>query len=577
MTAEEPDKPVSRRRYDRERRARQEAEHLLEGKSRELFEANESLRHQAENLERMVQERTAELQKALTAAEKAGEMRRRFLAVMSHEIRTPLGGMLGMLDLLGDHVASDDGRSLLDHAAASGETLKRIVNDVLDFSKLDAGKMHFEREPVDIRALVSGVKVMVETQDPARAAEMRIEIAEDVPARFLGDATRIRQVIANLVDNAVKFTRSGPIDLRVQTCGGGARLRVEVADRGPGLSPDEQDRLFADFSQIERNLSKTVQGTGLGLAICKRIIDGQGGQIGVDSAKGAGATFWFELPLVPGAVDTALRPSRARVVDGPHPLAGLHVLVAEDNPINRRLITGYLGRFGITADIAENGREAVEMFDPARHQLVLMDIAMPEMDGLTATRALRQRWGVDRLPPILALTAHVMEAILEDAQSVGIDMILSKPLSLSELEAALIAHAPRGGAKAQGGTQIAGQAEDLPAGLQSMMQPVAQRDLCETMGVAGTLHLLRDFRRNSQLTVERIRIAAALHNVPEIRAAGHEMKGAAGLVGLSVLMELAEILEDQAAYLTPGDVAEVLDSVGAELDALKDALGEVPS
>lgn len=575
MTAEDPDKPVSRRRYDREKRARQEAEHLLEGKSRELFEANETLRHQAENLERMVQERTAELQKALTAAEKAGEMRRRFLAVMSHEIRTPLGGMLGMLDLLGDHVASDDGRSLLDHAAASGETLKRIVNDVLDFSKLDAGKMHFEREPVDIRALVNGVKVMVETQDPARAAEMRIEIAEDVPARFLGDATRIRQVIANLVDNAVKFTRSGPIDVRIRTCGGGARLRVDIADQGPGLSPDEQDRLFADFSQIERNLSKTVQGTGLGLAICKRIIEGQGGQIGVDSAKGAGATFWFELPLVSGAGDTAPRSSQARVADGPHPLAGLHVLVAEDNPINRRLITGYLGRFGITADIAENGREAVEMFDPARHQLVLMDIAMPEMDGLTAARALRQRWGADRLPPILALTAHVMEAILEDAQSVGIDLILSKPLSLSELEAALMAHAPRGGAKGPG-VQTAGQAEDLPAGLQSMMQPTAQRDLCETMGVAGTLHLLRDFLRNSELTVERIRTASALHNVPEVRAAAHEMKGAAGLVGLSVLMELAEILEDQADFLSAEDVAEVLDSIGAELDALKDELVETP-
>lgn len=565
--------PVSRGRYTREKRAREEAERLLEEKSRALFDANEALRKQAGQLERLVDDRTAELRDALAAAQKAGEMRQRFLAVMSHEIRTPLGGMLGMLDLLEAHVTDLEGRDILGHALAAGGILKRIVDDVLDFSKLDAGKMHFEREPVDVRALIDGIRVMLDAQNPQRARDLQVSIAPDVPDRFIGDATRVRQVIANLVDNAVKFSGGGRIDVMVRREHDlrGDTLRVDIRDQGPGLSEGEQARLFVDFSQIEHNLSRNTQGTGLGLAICKRIIEGQGGRIGVSSRKGAGATFWFELPLDLKTAPGLGPPPAPASGKGGKGLSGLQVLLAEDNPINRRLITAYLTRLGVQADLAENGVEAVERFDPARHDLILMDIAMPGMDGLSATRALRRKWGDATLPPVIALTAHVMEAVLDDCKTVGIDRVLSKPLSLNDLEGALLVHAPgQPGAGARRADPM--EVRALPPGLSAQIDPRAQRDLLATLGRAGTLSVIDDVTRQGQTAIQQIRTAFAADDRPTCRAVAHELKGASGLAGLTAIADMADAIESGADHLDRESLDEVLAEISAVLDRIASEL-----
>ena len=295
----EEDDHVSRSRYEREKAARKEAEALLEDKSRELFLANQQLSRHSELLEQTVMDRTAEMRTALEKAEAASAMRSRFLATMSHEIRTPLGGLLGMIDLMYGDETDPNKRELLTYAKTSGDALKRIVNDVLDFSKMEAGAFQFENEKVDLRALIGGVMALAATSVADGDARLRSSISPTVPQYFAGDATRIRQVLANLVSNALRYSTEGQIEVRAFALPEkkGALIRVEVEDRGVGISPKEQEDLFKDFTQVQNKLTSAAQGTGLGLAISRRIIEGVDGRIGVISEKGEGSTFWFEIPV----------------------------------------------------------------------------------------------------------------------------------------------------------------------------------------------------------------------------------------------------------------------------------------
>ena len=531
---------VSRRRYERERRARMEAEALLEAKSRELFAANE-------NLERLVAERTAELTSALAAAEEAGAMRARFLAVMSHEIRTPLAGLFGMLHLLRDSAAPGGTRDLIEAAAHSADSLKRIVDDVLDLSALDAGRMRFESEPVDLRALVNGVFALLGPRAAAKGLALSVSIAGAVPARLLGDATRLRQVLSNLCENAVKFSDRGAIALRaemVEDDGGGNVLRVSVSDEGPGIAEADLPQLFKDFGQLDSGLTKRAEGTGLGLSICRRIVEGIGGRIGVESVPGRGSSFWFEIPArraAPGADHTGA--TAVTVPEVPGSLQGRCVLVAEDNPINRKVIGGYLKLLDAAHDFAVDGAEAVRLAHRRRYDLILMDLAMPEMDGVSATIAIRAGNGPSCRTPVIAFTAHVMPSVRAECAAAGMVEVLAKPIRFDEFAATLARHAGAPEPAAASSMDAAAEAESV------------RRDLAA------------EFRNDTRQRIGLIRAALSRGDRAAVAAEVHRIRGASGLVGASGVHEIATALEEGAQLLDAEDVREALSDLAAEVDA----------
>jgi signal transduction histidine kinase/DNA-binding NarL/FixJ family response regulator len=554
------DGPVSRGRYEREQRARREAEMLLEAKSRELFEANE-------NLERLVAARTAKLKDALQAAEQASAMRSRFLAVMSHEIRTPLGGLMGMLDLLRDEELPKSTEELVDAALVSAEALRRIVDDVLDLSRMDAGKLHFESEPVDLRALVRGVFSLLEPKAGARGLSLVAAIAPEVPERFSGDATRLRQVLSNLADNAVKFADHGRVTLNARVTGSEAapRLRVELSDEGPGISAEDQKLLFSDFSQLEASLSKRRGGVGLGLAICRRIIEGVDGTIGVVSEPGEGACFWFEIPLLPAGNGHG-NGSRRRQIDGAvrKALAGRHLLLAEDNAINRKLVLAYLAKLGVTADVAEDGRQAVTLAASRRYDAILMDIAMPELDGISATIAIRGSAGASRDAPILALTAHVMGSVREQAREAGMVEMLAKPISFDELGRAL--------ARWAGGLEVDSAPREAAAHLPPAtgVDRAIVSDLRDVLGDEDVKRLVREFAIDVANRISVLEEAVKRGNARVVAAEAHSIRGAAALIGARAIHETATLLEDGAELLGKRDLAAAVRDLRAALGQLKD-------
>ena len=535
---------VSRRRFDRERRAREEAEALLEAKSRELFEANE-------NLERLVAERTAELRAALAAAEEASAMRARFLAVMSHEIRTPLAGLFGMLHLLRAAETPQGTRELIAAATHSAESLKRIVDDVLDLSALDAGRMRFETEPMDVRALVGGVVALLGPRAQAKGLALAVSIAEDVPARLLCDATRFRQVLSNLCENAVKFSETGAVALSAEMIRGpeGEALRVSVSDEGSGVPEADLPRLFTDFGQLDAGLAKRVEGTGLGLSICRRIVEGLGGRIGVDSVVGQGSTFWFEIPARPAADGSAAaEPSAEHAVRRLPSLAGRRILVAEDNPITREVIGGYLKLRDASHDFAVDGAEAVRRADGVRYDLIVMDVAMPEMDGVSATIAIRAGDGLSRAAPIVGFSAHVTRSIQADCLAAGMAEVLAKPIGFEEFADKLARHVA-------GAVNSAAQDDaSRPAAAPSRQGRAVGRP-------AASPELVADFRRDAAERIALMRAAISAGDVAAVEAEAHRIRGAAGLLGASAAHEVATAIEEGARHLDPEDLREAAEEL----------------
>ncbi|WP_376873925.1 ATP-binding protein [Albirhodobacter sp. R86504] len=557
---DQADDRVSRRRYQREQMARAEAETLLEQKSRQLFEANKQLSEQSSRLEQAVSERTAELSLALNRAEAASTARSRFVATMSHEIRTPLGGMLGMIDLLSIDEQDPEKKELLDYAKTAGLGLSRIVNDVLDFSKMEAGVFVFEEEHVDIRALVESIRILAASSTNGKDRPITTKVDASVPKLFLGDATRIRQVISNLTNNALRYSLDGPIILKAKASPHpkGALLRVEVEDFGVGIAQEQIGNLFKDFSQIANSLTAAAQGTGLGLAICKRIMEGCGGEIGVESAVGSGSTFWFELPVeiveqtTQLASHSAMQPEAAMDTI----LQGKRVLIAEDNIINQKLLLTYAKRMELVPELAENGRIALERFSPDDFDLVLMDVAMPEMDGLEATRRIREKWAGRDMPPILILTAHVMDAIETEAKLVGVDVVLSKPIPYDDLKHALqiaIAGSTHQSVAPSNDPVAAPETDDDLSGLSDdankhdaflgLMSPVSADELVSMFGMDELIDFARKYVVDSSDRLVQIETALVNEDWRQMSEQAHSIKGASLVFGFADIPGWAEFIE----------------------------------
>ncbi|CAH2599214.1 Histidine kinase [Rhodovastum atsumiense] len=379
---------------------------------------------------------------ARDAAEAAGRARSDFLAVMSHEIRTPLHGIIGVAGLLLEMKLGATEQHYVRIVLESGNHLLQLINDILDFSRLDAARLELDDTAFDVRDVAGNAIELLSSEARAKGLTLGLDIAGDVPRRASGDARRLRQVLLNLLGNGIKFTAAGSVRLGVAALPaepGRVRLAFTVTDTGIGIAPDAQERLFTAFTQVDSSISRRFGGSGLGLAICRRLVEQMGGGIAVESAPGKGSTFRFDILLradaaepAPGGMAPAADP--AEPAERPQ---GLHVLLAEDNATNRLVATRMLERLGHRVTAVTNGLEALQAVSAAMPDVVLMDVMMPEMDGLTATSTIRRLPGPEARVPIIGLTANALRGDEVACLSAGMDHFATKPISADRLADAI--------------------------------------------------------------------------------------------------------------------------------------------
>lgn len=428
------DGPVSRRRYLRERKAREEAERLLDHKSRELFEANEALKCQAATLEDQVRSRTADLTEAKAEAERANDAKTAFLAMISHEIRTPLNGVLGMAEALADTQLAMAQKDMLDVMTSSGNALLSIVNDILDLSKIEAEQLEIERVGFDLHDLLETVYRLYALKALEKGLSFDRDFAITGQYRVLSDPTRLRQVVSNLVSNAIKFTQKGGVTLSARIEPGenahSAQLVVAISDTGPGVPPDKRSKLFKPFSQTDASVTRQHGGTGLGLWISRKICHLMGGDLEFAAPDTGGSVFTATV-AVGLPEDCELRRKRP-VLDAEAVLYARpwQVLVAEDNKTNRLVLHHLLKRYPLVISMVDDGAQAVTAYRSGAYDIVLMDVNMPVMGGLEAAAVIRAYEDEAGLPhcPVIALTANAMTHQVEEYLRRGIDAHVAKPV-----------------------------------------------------------------------------------------------------------------------------------------------------